>query len=127
MAWLKFYTVERERFPEAFNTEVSDEKAQKIVKKLLRHFLPKNPKSDYLKHPINVCFRGNGGSVTNIITGRIKLPHEPSVGQICHASAHIINYAKYGNSNHNKKLLQAIGQLIAYAKKKKYWKDEKND
>ena len=115
MVWLKFYTKERERFPEAFNCVVSDEEAHAVVKKLKRHF----------KVPLLwVKFWSRKRQTGHAKELGVCLPHNPSIGVICHELAHIHNKHKYGNWRHDKKLMTTLAQFVRYCQKKNYWQQE---
>lgn len=116
MPWLKFYEKERQQYPEAFTHKVSDEGAKIIVKKLKRHFK--------IIRLYGLRFYGNSGSGSAYPNGYIRLSHNPSVGMICHEVAHLFNKRKYGNWNHNKKLMRTIKRMVNYCKRKNYWQEE---
>jgi len=120
MTRLKFYEVEREKFPSAIAMHFCDEQAISISKKLLRHFGVKSQR--YCK----ITFRGRGGA--RAFYGwfwGIKFPHNPDLLMICHEAAHLVNQVKYHNPGHNKKLMQTIKRMLTYAKKKNYLLEEK--
>jgi hypothetical protein len=122
MPWLKFYRKERERFPEAFKIKVSDKDAVKIVNKLCRHFKIRRYKGlGKWEYKVGVRFWGNGGARAFVSWKFIHLPHNPSIGIICHELAHIYNHIRYNNHHHNKRLMRTIERMINYCKKKKYW------
>jgi hypothetical protein len=106
---LAFYAKERKLFPEAYNTKVADVEAEKIVRKLLRHFgLPNTAKT------IQVRFYGNRQSGS--CGDSIRLSHAPSVGLICHEVGHKFNW------KHDKKLMRWMKRLIAYCFRKNLWR-----
>lgn len=108
---LKFYLQERQLFPEAFSTKVSDDLARKIVKKLIRHFYGRKASSCP-----SVRFYGHKQS--GALGWGMRLSHNPSIGLICHEVAHM------RVSRHSKKLMRLIKKMVKYCKKKNYWEEE---
>ncbi len=110
---LKFYEKEREEFPTEFNMRITQKDAEKINKKISRHFKFKAP---------TIMFRYNtdhglakyGGWIMN-------LPKSPNLGLLLHELAHFNNYEKTGKGNHTKKLMRTIRRFIKYCQKKNYW------
>jgi hypothetical protein len=112
---LSFYQKERQVFHDEFKLTVCDKKAEKIVKKIARHFGFK----------VSVSFYGNLCSRAFILTHRIRLRHNPSVGEICHELAHIYNAQfKTEKHYHTKRLLRIMTRMINYCRKKNFWNDE---
>ena len=109
---LSFYSKERQLFPEAFTTKVSDEEATKIFRKLLRHFLPKS----YMAKHAAIRFYGNHQS-GSAGYGRVRVSHNPSIGLLCHEIGHLIHL------RHDKHLMGWIKRFTTYCKKKNYWRN----
>lgn len=114
MTYLKFYDKEREEFREAYDERVTDSQAEFIAFKLAKHFGLGG---------ISVNFRGTSSGRGNIYG--ITLPHNPSVGFICHELAHTYRISRFSDKKHHtKKLMTVIRRFNNYAKKKNYWKEE---
>ena len=114
---LKFYFVEKQLFREEYDIKVTDKEAVKICKKLARHF------KFYIS---KIRFYGYKRGFVNAY-GIIRLPHNPSIGIICHECAHLLEYEKYHNFRHNKKLLNIMKRFINYCRKKNYWRKKQNE
>jgi len=115
----KFYLVERQLFPQAFETKVSDAGARIIVSKLLRHFFNRKlvrPNKWGTLREVHLRFRGNGGGSAGY--NHIRLPHNPSLGILCHEVAHLKHL------RHTKKMMIYIKRLLRYCEKHNYWKEE---
>ncbi len=106
---LSFYLKERQLYSEAFETKIEDAEAEKLVRKLFRHFYKREA-----NRCMHVRFYGNrqGGS----FGWGIRLSHNPSIGLICHEVAH------WKFKRHTNKMLKFIGKLVKYCKKKGYMK-----
>ena len=106
---LAFYQKERQLFPKAFETKVTDHEAVLLVRKLLRHFGRKGLASCEI-----IRFYGNRQSGS--AGWRLRLSHNPSIGLICHEVAHRFEH------NHNKKMMRWIQRMIHYCEKKRWLK-----
>lgn len=111
--WLKFYETEQKVFNEEYHIFVTDTNAMIITKKLCRHF----------KFPVPVIkFFGikQRGAACKYIK-KIRVPHNTSVGLLCHELAHKYNRFKYNDSKHSKRLMRTITRFLKYCKSKDYW------
>ncbi len=111
---LAFYEEEHKLFPEAYSTKVSDAEAEKIVRKLLRHF-------GFSVTARNVHVRFYGNRQTGACGWDIRLSHNPTVGLVCHEVSHKFH------TRHDKKLTRWMKRMIAYCYKKNLWRTEEND
>jgi len=109
MTILKFYEKERESFQKEYELKLTDQEAQTIYRKLLRHFKISCPWK-------TIRFWGTQEKGRSYIHGSIKLPHNPSLGLLVHETAHK-KVAK-----HTKKLMTLMKRMFAYCKKKNYWR-----
>lgn len=116
---LKFYGKERERFPEEFKMGITQAESVKIAKKLCRHFKFRYPEIIFKYNREDQGLAKLGGWTMNI-------SKSPTLGILVHELAHFHNQEKYGNSNHNKKLMKTIKRFILYCRKKNYWR-QNND
>lgn len=108
---LKYYEKMWKKFRTEYDYHISDKEAIKVCKKLARHFkIPLKDVRFYGKH--------RGMAYTNY---KIRIPHKPSIGIICHELAHLFNYQKYHNWYHNKRLLRTEKKFVNYCRKKQYW------
>lgn len=109
----KHYMTEHERYAEFYNKVFpSKEEANKIVKKLRRHF-----KLDFTTLFVN---QHNGCFLTSAWNGNIiKLPTKNiSLGIICHEVAHALDKKKWGwCNNHNKKFRTCMKRVCLWAKR----------
>jgi hypothetical protein len=113
MTYLKFYRLEREKFPEQSEIRIPDRNVSKFTRKLTNHF---DIKLDTLK------LRGfNGSGIAYTGENRIGLSHNPTVLLIVHELGHLYTKQKLGEHKHNKNLMRFVGQAVRYSSKKKYW------
>lgn len=101
---LAFYQNERQKFPQAFETKVTDSEAKKIVQKLVRHFKLRSRKISirlYANRQSGAC--GSYG---------IRISHNASIGLICHEVAHL------KHKKHTKIMVSFMSRLINYCTKK---------
>ena len=104
---LVFYAKERQMFPKAFETKVTDHEATLLVRKLFRHFGNK-----YSAKHLTVRFFGNRQSGNAGGWRGMRLSHNPNIGLICHEVAH------YFHKKHDRKLMKWIQKMIRYCEKK---------
>ena len=114
---LKFYGDERREFPTEFNMKITQDEAEKITKKLSRHFKFTAPEINFRYNREDCGLAKLGGWIMN-------LPKSPNLGIMIHELAHFHNYEKYKNSNHSKKLMKTIRRFVNYCRKKNYWRNE---
>jgi len=107
----------------AWKRKTDIKNANKIVKKLRRHF-----KVEWEQDGMSAYFipRQRKGTAS-IHTNRITLPAKDiSLGIICHEIAHLVSRKRYGSTGHNKKFMKALKIVNKYAEKKHYFDNEVN-
>jgi hypothetical protein len=109
MTYLKFYDVEKERFSTAQNVTLEFPLAQRIVKKLARHFKVTNF-SGVRKQTTRWC--GHAYSDYSI-----SIPKKATLLLICHEVAHLYNKQYLGDWSHSKKLMRTLKRIVHYALK----------
>jgi hypothetical protein len=108
MTYLKFYDLEKERFPTAIHITLEFPFAQKIIKKIVRHF--------------KVNFAGVRPQPTRWVgyahnNYSISLPKQSTLLLVCHEVAHLYNKQYFGDWSHCKKLMRTIKRIVNYALK----------
>lgn len=117
MPYLKFYSVENQIFAKESAYFFTDKHAEKICRKLAKHFKFTVGKIRFRKLPS--CY----GRAT-YDDSSISFMHGPSILTICHELAHLFQYQKIGKSYHGKKLLTIIRRFLAYCESKGWWISE---
>jgi len=118
---LKFYYEEHEAYWKEYSLTLTQHQAQVICRKLCRHF----------KVRVSLYFWGRSGGRYSrwervSTTGMIFLPHDKaSVGILCHEMAHAIHHQRYHKRGHTKQLRRIMDRVMAYAKKKNYWVEQR--
>jgi len=119
MAFKIAYLKEDETYHHLREEKVSTEHAEKIIRKVARHFkLGK----------ISAKFRGqvDRGRAQNLWK-IIKMSWSPSLLVIAHELNHFLIWKRYPNKHVNhgsKKWLRSLKRIIDYCEKKDWWKDE---
>jgi len=113
---------EIEQYREEHKKKVCDSEAERIVKKIARHFKLGRYQINFhgYKDSGRIWGRGYGGTVT--------LSHNPSFALICHELCHSLCYKRYKKhiSHGSKKFEYQLQRLINYCRKKNFWQDEIN-
>lgn len=117
---LKCYHTDWEENKSAWKRKTQQKDADKIVKKLRRHF---NVRWDDGKVSALYIERRKGtASKTN---NRITLPKKDiSLGIINHEIAHLVARKRYASKGHDKKFMRALKLVNRYAQKKKFFDAE---
>lgn len=118
---LKAYYVEWKRYRSYEEMTVTDEAAEIIVKKLVRHFT--------IDGPIELRFRGTRGS--RAWRNRITLRHNPSIRTVVHEVAHVVDYrstlpwfTKVHVRHGTKKWFRLMERIFRYGNKMDWWRGE---
>jgi len=117
MAYIKFYSKEREEFKTATNTHIFEPDISMIFRKLCRHFKITNVKLEIGKMRDGcgrATYSGYGISV-------IKVSKKTDFLILCHEISHIYNRQKLHCWGHNKRLWKTLKRIIKYCEKKNYW------
>jgi hypothetical protein len=114
------YMIEDEKYPQLSEEKISDEHAERIVKKVSRHFkLNAN-------HVVFKNLRTHGGLASKM-WNTITMIHNPNLLIIAHELNHFMLWKKYPRRkvNHGtKKWFWNLKRIINYCEKKNWWREE---
>jgi hypothetical protein len=112
---LAFYDKDHERYSPEYNMKLNWDELGIVTKKLCRHFKCR-AWIEYSGHRNGGCANKYG----KIILGK----YGRNFGTLCHEFGHIIEFKKFGESHHRKRLAKIIARVVNYCRKKNYWKEE---
>lgn len=115
MAYLVYYSKEKEEFKKAFTRELSVETAEMTYKKLCRHFKLREVRLEWTSgrnHPRCSSWRVLLNSSWN------------NFGVLCHELAHLFSHQKFHSFGHNKKHWKIMKRMIYYCEKKNWFEEE---
>jgi predicted SprT family Zn-dependent metalloprotease len=113
-----FYFLERNRYTEQYNTQLTWKECEKIHSKLRRHYKLTGFYHNKIRYNGRICGRAYGSGIIEL--GKNGL----NIGILSHEIAHLIAYKKYQHMRHDKKLWNIMNKVMKYTKKKNYWKTE---
>jgi predicted metal-dependent hydrolase len=112
---LIFYSKEANLFRETAKIKLSQQRTITIIRKIARHNGLKIEKKQ-----ITFTAHKNGHAYPNGWNRLISLPRKPDMYVTIHEIAHIIDSRKR-ETRHDKKFMQLLSKIHAYAKKNYYW------
>ena len=117
---LKTYYEDWEENECAWKRRANWKEANKVMKKLRRHF-----KIPWDSDGQSALFVNNRKGSASVYGNRINLPkNNISLGMMAHEVAHIVQHKKYNNIGHNKKFKKALKIVNNYIKRKNYFDKE---
>lgn len=128
-AW-QYYARERSEIGNDYDVKVEDDHAKLIARKLVQHFKIRFGKEWTKEHGLRkrrlqIIFRNQQGGHAHISEASFSLPHNPSIGYLCHELGHFkARHSNHGNRWHNADLLDTVKTFVLYAKNRNYWKEE---
>jgi hypothetical protein len=115
MARLKFYSRDWDKHQDLYNMKLGWEDLEIVFSKLKRHYK--------LYH--SLYYNGRIGAGRCSRNGRITLSHQGmNYGTLVHEVGHAIEFKKYHESHHRKRLARIISGVANYVRKKNYWTEE---
>jgi hypothetical protein len=112
---LNFYLNDWKENGEAFNRGMSWDDMHFVLNKLNRHFK--------VKAWLTYNGHRHGGCANRF--GRIEIGSSGrNFGTLCHEFGHVLEFKKFGESSHHKRLRKIIARVVAYCQKKSYWSSE---
>jgi len=112
---LVFYDKDHALYDAEYNMKLGWDDLVFVLKKLNRHFKC---------HSFSVYDGHRNGGCANKY-GKIVLgKYGRNFGTLCHEFGHVVEFRKYGESHHRKRLAKIISRVVNYCRKKNYWKEE---
>jgi hypothetical protein len=111
--YLQFYKKERIIVSPYYNIQIEDKIAFIIINKIKRHF-------KFIVNEVSFNAYKNGTAFIN--SSKIRIPSNTTIGMVLHELAHLYNFQKFNNYNHNKKLLKTILRFYKYCIKLNWWR-----
>jgi hypothetical protein len=108
MAYLKFYSNERKRWPWIWSQYFEDLEALEIFKRIKRSF------PDGMKGVTMYFYGSHGSGCYKHYERKVRLSHRPSLGLIIHECAHAIEhtYKKRSKRNHTFRLFNVMEKIM---------------
>ena len=121
MANLEYYRKEKQIwFPDAFQKQLTIEKAEIVFRKLCKHF-----KLDSNYNQVHLYWVSGNRCPKAIGRYAVKLNRDCNdFGRLCHELAHIKEHQKYGKGGHTKRHKKIMGVMINYCKRRNWFEEE---